>query len=117
MILSLLPWSRVASFLRPPAVAPSPSGRSVRRLEWAIKAASRGVPGATCLTQAIALSQLLARNGQTSRVQIGVAKEDGSFAAHAWVECSGLPLLSTAAELTRYARFVTWPPPKPHLLG
>jgi Transglutaminase-like superfamily len=106
--LWLLPWSRVAVMTAPPP-APHP-GFSVARLERAIRAASRCVPCASCLTQALALNRLLANNGHPSTVLIGVAKENGRFAAHAWVEWSGGLLLSSPAEVTQYSRCLTWPP-------
>ena len=71
---------------------------------------SRVVPGATCLTQALALNQLLSNNGHASTVLIGVRKDDDRFAAHAWVEWRGGPLLSSPAQVTQYSRFLTWPP-------
>lgn len=106
--LWLLPWRRVMAMVEPSRLIGP--GVSVDRLERAVRFASRLVPRATCLTQALALNHLLARHGHASTVQIGVRNDDGRFAAHAWVEWSGGPLLSSATELTRYARFFTWPP-------
>src|SRR5438128_1120517 len=40
---------------------------------WAVRATSRCVPAATCLTQALAGQVLLARAGYDSRLEIGVA--------------------------------------------
>ena len=61
---------------------------SIAELVWAVKAVSRYVPVATCLTQALALQWLLARSGHTSRIHLGARKDvEGKFAAHAWVEC------------------------------
>jgi hypothetical protein len=85
-------------------------GLPAGRLERAVRLASRLVPRATCLTQALALNHLLARHGHASTVQIGVRKHDGRFAAHAWVECSGGTLLSSAIDVTAYSRFMSWPP-------
>ena len=62
---------------------------TVGRLVWAIQVASRFVPVATCLTQALALQWLLMRSGHASRIHIGVKKGAGArFEAHAWVECN-----------------------------
>ena len=53
---------------------------------WAVRRAARFVPGATCLTQALAVRWLMARSEQPSRIRIGVVEEPGKgFAAHAWV--------------------------------
>ena len=58
----------------------------VKRVVWAVRAVSRCVPAATCLTQAMAAQFLLARSGYASRVQIGVAKDNvRGFEAHAWL--------------------------------
>lgn len=108
------PWRLVLARVAPPNTA-SCDRFSVDRLEWAVRTAGRIVPGATCLTQALALSHLLSRSGYASIVQIGVTNEDGQFTAHAWVECDGAPLLSSAADITRYSRLLTWSAAQPDL--
>lgn len=53
---------------------------------WCVKHCSRIVPGATCLTQALALHYLRARAGHPTRIRIGVRRrDDGRIAAHAWL--------------------------------
>src|SRR6187455_1085195 len=47
------------------------------RIAWAVKAASRYVPEATCLTQALATQVLVERAGFPSRVYLGVALDQG----------------------------------------
>ena len=70
------------SRLRPPV--------PVDEFSWAVSVASRRVPRATCLTQALALQLLLAHEGRPSNLRIGVAKaEDGRLQAHAWLETEG----------------------------
>jgi hypothetical protein len=110
--LWLLPWPAVAAIAHSPRGMPSPRF-SVDRLEWAVRSASRAVPHVTCLTQALALDHLLRREGYAGTVHIGVSNHDGRFAAHAWVECNGVPLLSPVSDVSRYSRFFTWPPPQP----
>jgi hypothetical protein len=105
--LWLLPWPRVRSMVGP--AHKRPSRFSVHRIERAVRVASRMVPCATCLTQALALNHLLSRDGHASTVQIGVRQDAGEFAAHAWVEWVGGPLLSSATEVSRYVRCLTWP--------
>lgn len=112
LALWLLPWQRMLTAAQPPR-GMAPPRFSVDRLEWAIQSASRAVPHATCLTQALALHHLLRREGYAGTVQIGVSQAGGRFAAHAWVECNGVPLLSSLSELSRYSRFFTWPPRQP----
>lgn len=81
-----------------------PCEMPVSRLVWAVRAASRRVPGATCLTQSLALHCLLTRAGHHSQLRIGATKdEEGRFQAHAWVEYEGEPLLSSAGEVASYA--------------
>jgi hypothetical protein len=81
---------------------------SPARLVWAVRAASRVIPGATCLTQALSLKLLMHSYGQPSRVQIGVAKDGEGFQAHAWVEHADTILLNTRTEIASYARIVSW---------
>ena len=42
-----------------------------------------------CLSQSLVLWSLLRRLGVDSRLRIGVGRQAGAFAAHAWVECCG----------------------------
>ena len=42
------------------------------RIVWAVELASRYVPAATCLVQALTVQTLLARHGHTGLLQIGV---------------------------------------------
>ena len=74
---------------------------------WAVKVASRYIPRATCLTQALAVQAMLARAGRDSRVEIGVAKEAGQFEAHAWVVCTDQILIG-GPDVSRYSRLTTW---------
>jgi hypothetical protein len=58
------------------------------RIQWAVAAAARRIPGATCLVQALTADALLKRRGMASEVRLGVRRADerpGSFEAHAWV--------------------------------
>ena len=57
------------------------------RIAWAVAASARAVPGATCLTQALATKVLLSREGLRGDLRIGVAKDGDTLTAHAWVEC------------------------------
>jgi len=64
----------------------------VWRRAHAVKRAARFVPRASCLTQALALQTVLARDGEACALVLGV---DGApdalkpFEAHAWVEWRG----------------------------
>jgi hypothetical protein len=94
----------------------------VEQVVWAVKVVSRYLPGATCLTQAIAAQALLTHSGFPSQVEIGVAKErkDGrdnataktedearGFHAHAWVVCKGQVVLG-GRQVERYNSLMVW---------
>lgn len=77
---------------------------SVSRVAWAVDRTCRFVPGASCLTQALATQRLLSRYGYESQMRIGVARNDtGVFEAHAWVEHNEeIVIGGTAVTLARY---------------
>ena len=52
---------------------------------------------ARCLMRSLVLASLLARHGIYGRLVIGV-RPDATFAAHAWIEVDGQPVLPTAQE-------------------
>lgn len=67
---------------------------------WAVVAASRFVPGATCLVQAIVGERLLMRSGFPAQVKIGVTRDDnGALAAHAWLVLDGQVLIGRDARV------------------
>jgi hypothetical protein len=60
------------------------------RIAWAVSLVSRYIPGATCLTQALAADALLRSHGYTPRLHIGVTKSKSkALEAHAWIELYG----------------------------
>jgi hypothetical protein len=93
LALWLLPFRvtrRHVAAIHPRRIPATSDPVMVRNLVRAVRAASRLVPQATCLTQAIALHYLLARRGREGRIHIGVRRLDsGSFESHAWVELDG----------------------------
>ncbi|HMQ50878.1 MAG TPA: lasso peptide biosynthesis B2 protein [Anaerolineae bacterium] len=90
--LRLLPWLTLQRLLLKlanrvtrgePAQRPSP-----HRLGWAIRVASRYVPQATCLPQALMAQFLLHQWAYSADLRIGVTKnKDEKLEAHAWVIC------------------------------
>jgi hypothetical protein len=71
-------------------VEASKHAASVDEIVWAIGAASRRIPRATCLTQALSASLLLRWFGYDARLCLGVGRNgDGSLRAHAWLERAG----------------------------
>jgi hypothetical protein len=59
------------------------------QIVWAVETAAPYVPRATCLTRALAAKVMLAWAHCPSHLHIGVAKNNGHFQAHAWLECQG----------------------------
>lgn len=80
---------------------------SVEEVVRAVRTSSRYVPGATCLTQALAAQALLAGSNHQSRIEIGVAKDGELFAAHAWLVCDEQIVLG-GPDVTRYVPLVSW---------
>lgn len=68
-----------------------------------VRFASRYVPYASCLTQALAAKRLLGGYGQSAELKIGVAKSNGDFEAHAWLEIDGRIVLGKRRMHSRYA--------------
>jgi hypothetical protein len=89
-------WLRAAvgRVSSPPDGKPEPTPGEAERTVQAIERAARSVPGATCLTQALAAEILLRRAGHPTAIHVGVAKtSSGELAAHAWIEAYGRILL------------------------
>jgi hypothetical protein len=98
--------ARTRSRRDPPAVERRSSCLEAdpRALAWAVRAAARRVPHATCLTQALTLEAMLAEAGHLSDVRIGVARtSEGRFEAHAWLEFGGDVLIGDLPDLQRFA--------------
>ncbi len=84
-------WISADSGSLPPAEAHAQSAIAVTvRM---VRAASRHtLTRATCLEGSLVLWWLLARQGISSQLRIGIRKEAEKFEAHAWVERSGAVL-------------------------
>ena len=79
--------------------------RNIRQITWAVEAASRRIPGTTCLPRAMAVHLLLGRRGQPSELRLGVALKPGcALEAHAWVEVHGRVVIG--GEVDGFERFV-----------
>ena len=85
----------------------TPGTRPVDRIAWAVAAASRLLPGTTCLASALALQRRLSAEGHASELHIGVAHQEEKFAAHAWLACEGRILVGEL-DHDRYTRLVAW---------
>ena len=97
--LRILTFKRLLALCRKVSLTRrGPSARggasSVPRLAWLVEVASRYAPGATtCLERALVLSWILGRRGVPTTLRIGVARHDGVFSAHAWLERGGQVIL------------------------
>jgi hypothetical protein len=79
---------------------------SIEKVAWAVGMAGGIVPRVTCLSQALAVQVLLARQGYPTTLTIGVAKsQDGQLEAHAWVEIEGRIVIGKLADLSRFTPF------------
>ena len=97
VLLRLVPlptWQRLAARVSSGRQSGESANAALQDVTWAVRVVSRAVPGATCLTQALAAQLLLARRGCPSRLKIGVARTpDARLRAHAWLESDGLVVL------------------------
>ncbi|MBZ9848987.1 lasso peptide biosynthesis B2 protein [Mesorhizobium sp. CA14] len=86
LALTLSSYNRVRSLVTRLDARRDPGIADLRRVAWGVAAAARLVPGATCLAQALAGQYLLARQGNASKISIGIEKGTGSeLKAHAWL--------------------------------
>lgn len=81
--------------------------RPADRIIWAVRTAARRVPGATCLSSALALQRLLSSAGQSSQVHIGVTRDATGFLAHAWLVHDGAIVIGEE-EQERYTTLTAW---------
>lgn len=79
-----------------------------RMVAWGVGACANFVPGATCLTQALAGQYLMARHKCRSIVRIGIDRNNHkNVKAHAWLLSGGLVVLGgKASEMPLYATMV-----------
>ena len=75
----------------------------MQRVVWSVSSASRFVPAATCLPQAIVAKSLLKRHGCPATLRLGVAMDSRQqLVAHAWVEHDGHILIGGMDSHSRY---------------
>jgi hypothetical protein len=90
-------------------LAPTPADRAsdekeVGRLVWAAAAAARHhLYPMRCVPRALTLRWLLGRHGIPSELKIGVLRQAGTLAAHAWVERDGQAIGEPAGIEERFA--------------
>lgn len=78
-----------------------------RRLAWAVTVVANRVPGATCLTRALALQVLLQQRGSHSDIRVGfVSPGRCDMRGHAWLEWQEEVLIG-GGELSAFRTTVT----------
>lgn len=107
--LWVVPYRRLQSWVdrqsRPLSNGEGLERHKIREVVWAVEAASRRIPRATCLTQGLVTQILLGQMGLRAVLRLGVArKAGGEFEAHAWVETDGQIVIGGAIE--EIGRFV-----------
>jgi hypothetical protein len=76
---------------------------NIDKIIWAVALASRYVPAATCLTQALAGQVLLNQHCAPTVLRIGVMKDQrGEFQAHAWIESQGRVVIGDVPDLASF---------------
>lgn len=74
-----------------------------QQIRWAVDVASRHIPSATCLTQALSAKVIFGKYGYDADLKIGVAKDaESNLAAHAWLEIGGKIVIGNLPDLNRY---------------
>ena len=77
----------LALFERKAASDRKQKGVDPQRVAWLVDVADRYAPGkSSCLRQTAALAWLLRRRGVATSLRIGVARQEGKFTAHSWLE-------------------------------
>ena len=106
--LWLVPFTRLRAAAERIRASGLRRGTDPARIAWAVQAAARAVPRATCLSQALAADAMLRRAGRTPALHIGVAKDGPALEAHAWLELDGAVLVGDH-DLHRYTRLGSRP--------
>lgn len=96
-------WSKHWTAGEPVSVGQVPDREIALEIVRSVTIASGYIPCASCLTQALAARTLLQRYGQAADLKIGVARENGKFEAHAWLEIDGQIVLGKQRGHSRYS--------------
>lgn len=71
-----------------------------------VNAAANNLPGHhTCLARSLLLQSMLRRGGVDCQLMIGVRMLGDRLDAHAWIECSNVPINDEAGIASRYSAF------------
>ncbi len=105
LAVRVLPPARLFAWAnRPPRYLNRFANDEASWVSWAVDyVGARPWMNALCLPRALAAHAMLRRRGIASRLCLGVAREDGAVAAHAWVEI-GKEKIVGGAEAERFTR-------------
>jgi hypothetical protein len=109
LAVRLIPAARVFAWAaRPPRRNGRFAADEVDWILWAVDTvAAKPWMKTLCLPRALAAHAMLRRRGITSRVCLGVARQQGKLAAHAWIEVGNDRIIGSAGTITftRLAEF------------
>jgi Transglutaminase-like superfamily len=109
LVVRFVPPARIFAWInRPLRRVDRFAADEVTWIAWAIEhLGARPWMNALCLPQALAAHAMLRRRGIASRLCLGVARDGGGLAAHAWVEIGKEIIVggSRAGGFTRLAEF------------
>ena len=109
LAVRLVPPARIFAWAkRPPRHIHRFAVDEVSWISWAVESlGARPWMNALCLPRALAAHAMLRRRGIASRLCLGVARDGGELAAHAWVEIGEDKIVggSEADGFTRLAEF------------
>jgi hypothetical protein len=109
LAVRVIPPARVFAWAnRPPRRTHRFAVDDVSWVSWAVEnVGARPWMNAPCLPRALAAHAMLRRRGIASRLCLGVAREGGALAAHAWLEIGKDKIVggSEADGFTRLAEF------------
>jgi len=105
LAVRLIPTARLFSWAnRPPRHINRFAMYDVNWVSWAVESiGAKPWMNALCLPRALAAHAMLRRRGIASRLCLGVAREERSLSAHAWVEV-GENEIASDPEIGRFKR-------------
>lgn len=109
LAVRIVPAARVFAWAnRPPHRIKRFAADEARWVSWSVETmGAKPWMNALCLPRALAAQAMLRRRGIASRLCLGVAREGGALAAHAWIEVGQDRIIggAEAARFTPLAQF------------
>jgi len=108
--LSTVGYNRVKHIV--PVAEDLAQPETLKSFALAVRRSAVLVPGASCLTQALAVQFMLARRGFTSSIKVGVREEGGKILAHAWlISADRVVIGGSGTDLAAYTPIAHLTPP------